>query len=158
MIKQEQYINLEKETVNAIIKLNDCKQVSLFLYICLVSTYKFKIFGVYKKQTYQTLMNSINEKSQKNIFKEINEIKRAVKQLEKKDFIKILIDKNELIFSLEEKIQDIESLIKIIEHNASAFNLSAIRLEELSKTINISTSIKIKQEKLQDDFYFEAEQ
>jgi hypothetical protein len=157
MINQEQYINLNKESVNSIIQFTDCNKTALFLFINLTSTYKFKIFGIYKNFTYTSLLNNVNSIAKKELFRDVTHIKKAVKQLEKKNLLKIVVDKNELILSLEEKISDLDSLKKIVENNASSFNLSSKRILELSKSININASVKIESQILSDDFYFDAE-
>lgn len=149
MIKEDLYININKETeLKALLNLNE-KSLKAYLYICSKMTFKHKIFGIFKQITAYKLYTELKLKDNKDF-------KRVLKHLENAKLLYIVNYQENLILS-KNKITT-EDLKNIIIDNFKDFNIRAERLKELKDFFNwqidfkkIYTQKKAHKEQEQDD-------
>lgn len=130
--QKEAFVRIDKDELLKLIQLKDTHK-SLYLYLCSRITFAHRLYGIYKKETYTTLRNGVNSATKETTYKDITALKRACKQLEKANLIKILWEKDNLIISLDSAAQ-IEFVSIIIKQDYKSFNLSLKRISEI-KTI-----------------------
>lgn len=151
-----EYINIE---ISIFKKLHD-KNITeydrkVFYTLCAHATFKHKVFGIYSRQTYSTLVNAVEALT--NDRKQIAHLQRSVRRLEDACLVKVLFesrevehfnkskgkgnqDHKELIISLD-TTATLQSICSAIENNVEDFNIYAERIKELEKNIGIKLNI-----------------
>ncbi|MPT55027.1 MULTISPECIES: hypothetical protein [Delftia] len=149
-----EYINIE---ISIFKKLHD-KNITeydrkVFYTLCANATFKHKVFGIYSRQTYSTLVNAVEALT--NDRKQIAHLQRSVRRLEDAGLVKVLFesrdvehfnkskgnqDHKELIISLD-TTATLQSICSAIENNVEDFNIYAERIKELEKNIGIKLNI-----------------
>lgn len=149
-----EYINIE---ISIFKKLHD-KNITeydrkVFYTLCAHATFKHKVFGIYSRQTYSTLVNAVEALT--NDRKQIAHLQRSVRRLEDAGLVKVLFesrevehfnkskgnqDHKELIISLD-TTATLQSICSAIENNVEDFNIYAERIKELEKNISIKLNI-----------------
>ena len=138
----KKYINIEYNVVDLLKNKSITKnEIVIYLTLCQHATFKYGFWGVYSKQSYTTLKNSLLACGEK---REIIQIQRSIKKMEKEKIITVINKKNELIISLEPNAT-IDTLKKAIEEDIDAFNLYAKRIKEIEDNLSIKINIKRKE-------------
>jgi len=153
MQAQQQFINLEKSVLTKILSKDiNHYDIAVYTTLCAHSTFKHKVFGVYSKQSYQSLQKLILQDSKENkaFDKQVLQTRRSVEKLQKHMLLKVLTtakDTSNLIISLDAK-QGVDYLKNAMENSIEDFNIYAKRISEVEAALSIQLKIVEEEEKL----------
>ena len=111
----------------------------VYFTLCNHATFKHRVFGVYKHQTFATLNSLIENFAGEK--RQILQLQRCIKKLEKGGLVKVIEKKNELIIALDPEMT-IETLKAKIENHITDFNIWADRIGQLEANLDIKFDIK----------------
>ena len=128
----------------------------MYFTLCNHATFKHRVFGVYKHQTFATLNSLIENFACEK--RQILQLQRCIKKLEKGGLVKVLEKKTELIIALDTNLT-MQDLKFKIENQICDFNIWADRIGELEKNLGLKFNIrpvfsKQELEKLADEIPF----
>lgn len=162
-----EYINIEisifKKLHNKNITEYDRK---VFYTLCANATFKHKVWGIYSRQTYSTLVNAVEALT--NDRKQVVHLQRSVRRLEDAGLVKVVFESREVEhFNKSKGNQDhkeliifldttatLQSICSAIENNVEDFNIYSERIKELEKNIGIKLSIVNKNKSIKTQVQF----
>ena len=137
-----EYINIKSSALQALFQTTITEyDRKVYFTLCHHATFKHQIWGIYKRQSFTTLQNAVSSLTDDK--KQLLQVQRSVKKLEKAKLIKVLNSTNELIISLDYE-KELKDVYTAIESNVQDFNIYADRIKELEENLSIKLSIKNK--------------
>lgn len=155
-IMATEFIHIENDALKKLYAVHTEYDRKVYFTLCNHATFKHKVFGVYKHQTFSTLNNLIDALTKDK--KQVQQLQRSITKLEKSGLIKVLEKKNELIIALDTNLT-MQDLKFKIENQICDFNIWADRIGELEKNLGFKFNIrpvfsKQELEKLADEIPF----
>ena len=131
----KEFINISAPALSALLK-DDITDYDRKVYLVLAkhATFKYNVYGVYKKQTYSTLSGVVNAATDED--KAVIHLQRSLKRLDKAGLAKTLHSKGELIITLD-PLATLQSIITAVENDLKAFNIYQPRINELASNLKI---------------------
>ncbi|MCS4510383.1 hypothetical protein [Xylophilus ampelinus] len=131
-----EFINISAKALTALLKaeITDYDR-KVYLVLAKNATFKYNVYGVYRKQTYSTLAGIVNAATDED--KAVIHLQRSLKRLEKSGLAKTLNSKSELIITLD-PTATLATVVSAIENDREAFNIFQQRIDELASNLKIA--------------------
>lgn len=130
IMTQEKYIQISHSVLNILLK--ECNDREMALYMMLLKDCKNRVYGLHKHCTFSTLVRDFYELTKIDF--NITQFKRSFLKLEKLRILKVLMDKKELIITLDMAVE-LEHIKTALKIDIKSFNVSTARMSELDKNL-----------------------